>query len=361
MQYIIFLLLSISIFQGCSKKSVTKRPPVNVEAAKATQKKIPIFIESIGLVKAYNHVKIKSQVEGWLEKLHFEEGTHVNEGDLLFTIDPRQYEAAVEEAEGKLLKYESDLVFALDRVERYGQLVADNYVSQIEFDQYTTNVAMLEASILSAKGALEKAKLDLEYCYIRSPINGLAGKKLVDPGNLVANDGSKLLVINQLQPVFVDFSVPEKDLITVLQMERKKELRVLVTIPNSKLDPFEGKLVLVDNAVDNKTGMIPLRAEFANQMEYLWPEQFVRVKLILEEKPDAILVPETAVNMGQKGEYVVLISEDKKASIKQVQTGEKVGSFIEVTNGVKKGEMVITNGQLLVREGSEVNIKKVHR
>lgn len=359
----IYLLGVVSVFfVACSKKEAPKEKPLTpVNVAQVLESTIPIYIEAIGHVVAYNQAEIKSRIEGELMGVHYQQGDIVQEGELLITIDPKPYIAKVEETQGQLLEDEASLKFAKEKAARYSTLVGSNYVSKLDYDQYVTNVEMFEGAVMRDEGALAEAQVNLSYCYITAPFTGRVGKKLIDKGNLVGNDGSTLVVLNQTMPIYVDFSIPEKDLTHVARLAKKQTLVVEAYIPQSGLAPIKGRLLLLDNIINTKTGMIPIRAVFQNEEGYLWTGQFVRIHLILKEESNALLIPETGVNLGQKGSYAVVVNDQHVAEIRLIVTGEKIGQVVQVVKGLKLGEYVVTNGQLNVGNGTKVDVKKVDK
>jgi len=358
MKFYCAIALCLCWICGCNKE---EKAPLHsapkVEACKVEESTIALFLEGIGHVRAYNYAEIKSQVEGELFQVHYEQGEEVEAGELLITIDPRPYLAKVQEAEGMLLESKANLQFAEEKVLRYTKLVKEEYVSKLDYDQYVTDVEALLASIKKNEGALADAKVNLDYCYIRAPFSGRVGKRLVDKGNLIANDGSALLTLNQIQPIYVDFSLPEKYLTRILLRQReKKNLVVRVHIPEVATVEEEGVLVVIDNKVDPSTGMIGLRAEFSNACKLLWPGLFTKVRLILEEKPQAVLAPEEGINLSQKGYFALVIDSSDVAVSRPVKVGEQIDGIWEILEGLKPGDRIITKGQLNVRVGEAVHI-----
>lgn len=355
-------LCIIGFSTGCEKKKTAPtRPPMKVEVAEVQESTIPIFLEGIGHVRASNYAEIKSQVEGELFQVHYTQGQKVEEGELLVTVDPRPYKAKVQEAEGMLLESKANLRFAEEKVARYTKLVKEEYVSKLDYDEYVTNVESLLATIKKNEGSLDDAKVNLEYCYIRAPFSGRVGKRLIDKGNLIPNDGSALVTLNQMQPIYVDFSLPEKELTKILVKHNEKQLVVRVHIPETTTVKEEGKLIVIDNTVDPATGMVPLRAEFSNEKELLWPGQFAKVRLILREQPHAVLAPEAGINVSQKGYFALVVGADNKAINQPVKVGQFMNGIVEVLDGLKKGDLVITKGQLNVRTGEVVEVVNVNR
>lgn len=355
----LLILFCILLTTSCHKKEKTvKRSVPKVTTALAKEQEIPIYIEAIGHVRAYNSAEIKAQVEGELVEVHFKQGQDVYEGDLLFTIDPRPYEAKLAQAEAVLLENIAKLRFAKEKATRYEPLLENNFVSILNYEQYLTDVDLYEATVLQNKAEIESAKIDLGYCYIRAPFSGMVGKRLIDKGNLIANDGSTMLILNQIKPIYVDFSIPEKDIFRVQDAERKGELEVEVQVPGCEEKVFDGKLSFINNRINHKTGMIPLRAEFKNAKKLLWPGQFAKLKLILKRKPNALLIPNSAINPGQKGRYVFVV-KNNVAKYRSIKLGERLGEYIEVLSGLKPHEMVITDGQINVQKNKPVDV--VHK
>lgn len=356
------IVILLYLTSGCSKhKEAPIKPLTKVDVAEVQESDIPVFLEGIGHVRAFNYAEIKSQVEGELFQVHYDQGQDVEEGSLLLTIDPRPYKAMLQEAEGTLLESKANLRFAEEKVNRYTKLVKEEYVSKLNYDEYVTNVEALLASVKKNEGSLADAKINLEYCYIRAPFFGRVGKKLVDKGNLIANDGTVLVTLTQIQPIYVDFSLPEKEVTRILKRQQLQELIVKVYIPEVEPIEEEGKLIVIDNSVDPSTGMIPLRAQFSNEQKLLWPGQFARARLILKEKFQVLLVPEESINLSQKGYFAMVVDSDNKIAMHPVKVGEKINGVWEILEGLNKGDRVVTNGQINVGVGQEVDVVNVNK
>jgi membrane fusion protein, multidrug efflux system len=350
------------LLTACEKQEPKlERPTPAVEVAEVAKAAIPIFIEAIGHVVAFNQAEIKSRIEGEVMAIHYEQGAIVKEGERLLTVDPRPYVAKLEETKGQLMEDQANLIFAKEKVQRYSTLVGSNYVSKLDYDQYVTDVAVYEGAVVKDQGAVANAQLNLDYCYITAPFTGRVGKKLVDIGNLVANDGSTLVTLVQTSPIYVDFSIPERDLLEVLEKSKMKALTVEASIPQTDAKPVKGELILIDNLINTNTGMIQMRGQFTNEAGTLWPGQFVKVYLVLEEAKDAVLIPQAGVNIGQKGAYALIVNEEHTVENKPIVTGEKIGNLIQVTSGLECGEYVVTTGQLNIGAGSKVTVKKVDK
>jgi len=333
-------------------------PPVPVTAAVAVQKDVPVEVRAIGTVQAHSTVEVRAQVGGVLEKVHFVEGQDVRPGDRLFSLDARPYEAALKSARAAVAR-DRALSESADRdVTRYADLVKKEYVTQEEFDRIRTNAASLDASLRADEAALENAQVEFEYCTIRSPIDGRTGQLNVHAGNLVkANADDPMVVINQVRPIDVAFSVPEQNLAAIRAGREKGALEVRATIPNGGGDPVGGELTFVDNAVDRATGTLRLKASFANTAGSLWPGQYVEVVLKLSVRPAAILVPSQAIQIGQKGAFVFVIRQDDTVESRPVSTGPAAGAETVIETGLAAGDRVVTDGQLRLVDATRVAVK----
>jgi membrane fusion protein, multidrug efflux system len=332
---------------------------VPVLVATAVQKNVPVQIRAVGNVEAYSTVSVKSQVTGVLTQAHFKEGQDVKKGQLLFTIDPRPFEAALKQAQANLARDTAQLMNGREQVKRYAELVEKQYVSREQYDQIKTNADAAEAVVDADKAAVENAKVQLSYCYIYSPVNGRVGTLLVNEGNLVrVNDGTPLVVINQLTPIYVTFSVPEQHLVDIKRRMASGKLVVGAQFPSDEGRPEQGALVFVDNAVDRTTGTIKLKAEFTNGERRLWPGQFVNVALTLATQGDAVVVPSDAVQIGPSGQQVFVVKQDKTVEVRPVTVGQTQEGESIIAKGLRAGEVVVREGQFLLGPGSRVEIKE---
>ena len=332
---------------------------VPVVAATAVQKAIPIQIHAVGNVEAYTTVSVKSQVTGVLTQAHFKEGQDVKKGQLLFTIDPRPFEAALKQAEANLARDTAQVRNLREQVRRYAELVEKQYVSREQYDQIKTNADAAEAVVDADKAAVENAQVQLSYCYIYSPVNGRVGSLLVNEGNLVrVNDAAPLVVINQLTPINVTFAIPEQHLAEIKRRMASGKLVVAAKFPSDEGRPEEGVLAFVDNAVDRTTGTIKLKAEFQNQDRRLWPGQFVNVALTLTTQGEAVVVPSEAIQVGPEGQYVFVIKQDKRVEMRPITIGQTQEGEAVIAKGLTAGEQVVREGQFLLGPGSRVDIKQ---
>ena len=359
---IVFFILSflfLAFFSACGgKEQPPQRPPVPVTAAAVIQKTVPVQLNAIGNVEAYSTVSVKSQIGGILNRVHFKEGQDVRKGDILFTIDPRPYEAALKQAEANLAKNNAQLENAREEVRRYAELVKKGYVAQQQYDQIRTNAATFEATVNADKAVVENARLQLKYCYIYSPITGRTGDLIADEGNLIkANADTSMVVINQIQPIYVTFSVPEQNLSEIKKYMAEGKLKVEAFLSKEDMKPEQGVLTFIDNSVDVATGTIKLKGTFANKGKRLWPGQFVNAVLTLTSQPNAIVVPTQSIQTGQKGQYVFVIKNDLTVEDRTINVGRTLNSETVIEKGLQSGEKVVTDGQLRLIPGAKVEIK----
>lgn len=363
-------LLSVAIagcffLAGCSGESEAVSPggppgggmAVPVMVATAAQKTVPVEVRAIGNVEAYSTVTVKSQVEGEIEQVHFKEGQDVSKGDLLFSIDPRPFQAQLDQAEANLARDQAQAKNAVSQAGRYESLYKAGIVSKDQYDQFQTSAEALQAAVRADQAAVETAKLNLNYCSIRSPIDGRTGDVLVHAGNVVKSNDTSLLVINQVRPVYVSFSVPEQYLPEIKKHMTGRRLRVLALFSEQNSKPAEGLLSFVNNTVDSTTGTILLKGTFSNADRRLWPGQFVNVALRLTAHENATVIPNQAVQTGEKGEYVYVVKSDKTAEYRPVQTGTSFEGETVVEKGIHPGETVVTDGQLGLYPGAKTQEK----
>jgi membrane fusion protein, multidrug efflux system len=334
------------------------REAVPVLVVTAIQKAVPVQLRAVGNVEPFTTVSIKSQVTGVLIQAHFKEGQDVKKGQQLFTIDPRPFEAALRQAEANMQRDNAQLKNLREQVRRYAELVEKQYVSREQYDLIKTNADAAEAVVEADKAAVENAKVQLSYCYIYSPVNGRVGSLLVNEGNLVrVNDGAPLVVINQVNPINVTFSVPEQHLSDLKRHMNAGQLKVDASFQSDDGRPEQGLLEFVDNAVDRATGTIRLKAVFANTERRLWPGQFINVALTLTTEPNAVVVPSEAVQVGQEGQHVFVVQPDKRVEVRPVTLGTTSGGEAVITKGLAAGEQIVREGQFLLGPGSRIEIK----
>lgn len=363
-----YLLAVVSIWlaiSSCFSGSKDRQGPVKtvpVTVAEAVQKDVPVQLNAIGNVEAFNTVSIRARVGGELEKVYFSEGDFVKEGDTLFLIDPRPYEAALKQAEATLAKDVVQAENAERDAQRYADLIGPGIVTKEQYDRMRSTADALNAALKADRAAMENARLQRDYCSIKAPISGRSGKLMIDRGNMVkANDDNPLVTINQITPIYVSCSVPEKDLPEIKKGQSAGNLKVEAFIPDSTAEPATGELTFIDNTVDTNTGTILLKATFANTDRALWPGQFVKVVLTLTTHPRAVVIPSQAVQTGQSGSYVFVVTKDLTAEMRSVIVGGAHTGETVIEKGVQPGEIVVTDGQLQLSTGSKVEIKKTEK
>ena len=323
-----------------------------------TNRTIPLTTKAIGNVEAYATVAIRALVAGELVKIHFKQGQEVAKDDLLFTIDPRPLQAALDQAVGTLAKDKAQLANARALEARYKKLFDEGIASKEDWDQYRTSADTSAGLVAADAAAVDNARVQLSYATIHAPISGLTGNLLVYEGNLVkANDTTPLVTITQAVPVYVTFAVPESELAKVNRARAAGSVKVEAAQPSDETHPLTGELTFVDNAVDMTTGTIRLKATFANREKRLWPGQFVKVTVTTGQQEDALVVPSQAVQTGQDGSYVYVVKDDLTAEARPVKLGLAGDGMAVVTKGVAAGERVVTDGQLRLFPGAKVEIK----
>jgi len=355
-------LLSIVFLAACSSQAPVsmgaRENVVPVTVAPVVQKTVPVEVRAIGNVEAYSTVSVKAQEAGTIEQVYFKEGQDVRRDDLLYTLDSRPYQATLHQLEANLARDQAQLENANAQSERYAKLFEAGIVSKEQYDTFRTNSDALAAAVRADKAAIERAKIDLDYCTIRSPIDGRTGSLLVHPGNIVKSNETVLVVINQIAPIYVSFTVPEQRLAEIKRHMAARNLVMTATIPDDDQHPVEGSLTFVDNSVDTTTGTIRLKGSFPNQERRLWPGQFVNVALKLSTQPGAIVVPSQAVQTGQSGFYAYVVKSDLTTELRPVVPGNQVGGETVIEKGLKPGESVVTDGQLRLYPGAKVEIKR---
>ncbi len=331
-----------------------ERPPAAVTLAAAMAQDVPVYLDEIGKTVAREMVSVIPQVTGRLMQIHFTDGADVRRGDALFTIDPRPFQAQLGSALATLAQKKAALDLARTQFARYADLVVTRAVSQAEYDTRKNAVAVDEAEVKGAEAAVENARLNLQYCSIRSPIDGRAGRRLVDIGNVVTANTTPLLTIQRLDPIYADFTVNQNELTEVQNNMRRGTLKVEVRLPDEPEKPLAGQLTFLDNAVQDATGTVQLRATVDNRDRRLWPGRLVKVRLVLSTLHGAVLVPAAAPQMSAKGQFVYVVKPDSTAELRLVKTGQRQGDLVVIEQGVKPGEKVVVNGQLGVTPGGKV-------
>jgi multidrug efflux system membrane fusion protein len=391
--------LSAILLTGCLNKAQQnfERPPSPVQVSAAVSQDVPTYLDAIGKTVAREVVSVQPQVAGRIMKIHFADGANVRKGDLLFTIDTRPFEASLKQAQANLSKSmalrkqaEANLArelaqakWGLVQVERYRVLAEQGVVAREQYEQLRANYDALRATAEAARAAvrsadeaikvdaaaIESAKVQLSYCYIRSPIDGRAGQRIVDVGNVV-NPGAQgntdpvngnsnsLVVIERLDPIYADFTISQASLTSVQEQMRAGSLKTEVRLPDTNVEMVAGQLTFLDNSVQDATGQVNLRATIPNSGHQFWPGRFVNIRLVLSTIRGAVLVPVSAPQMSAQGSFIYVIKPDSTAEQRPVLLGQRQGDLIVVEKGVEAGERVVINGQLGVTPGGKVLIEQ---
>ena len=348
---------------GCTNKAAVGggsggRPPAPVVVASVEQRDIPLQIRAIGNVEAYQTVQIRSQVNGQIQKIFFREEDDVREGQLLFQLDKRPFQADLEKAVGQMQHDQAQAENSRIQEERYSSLEKQGIVSHEQAGQLSAQAKADASAVDADKAVIDAARVQLQYTDILAPINARAGTLMINLGNLVkANDTPYLVQLNQVTPIYVTFFVPESNLDRVRKHSSFGELRVLAYPKGQPDSPAEGRLTFIDNGIDTTTGMFKLKATFPNKDRRLWPGQFVDVALELSTQKSAIVVPTRAIQTGQQGEYVYVVRTDSTAEWRPVKTAGVYQELTVISEGLNAGERVIVNGQLRVAPNAKVVVQ----
>lgn len=384
-RFLIGTLAALGLLSGCYQAPQTsgEMPPAAVTTVPAESKAVPVYLDQIGNVAATETVTLRSQVSGKVIAANFVEGSDVKKGQVLFEIDPRPFQATLAQASASLAQAQASRDTAHLEFDRMEAVKNTSAISETEYDQKKGALAVAEAQVIAAQANVETAQLNLEYCTIKSPMDGRTGQRLVDPGNLVKENDTNLVNIQKLTPIFVDFTVTEDDLPTIKKYLNQNNLKVEIWLPSefeqavntarmqSSTAPASapatapapaivrptrlGELVFIDNAIREGTGTIKIRASVPNQDRALWPGQYVRVRVVLTTLPDAVVLPSRAVQIGQIGAFVYVV-KDGVAEMRPVTVGQKHGETVVIESGVSAGEQVMITGQMTVYPGAKVMV-----
>jgi multidrug efflux system membrane fusion protein len=350
-------LLTTACSRGNVQAAAPSMPAPLVTVVKATEHDVPKYLDEIGRNMAFESVTVTPQVGGRIVERHFQDGENLSQGQLLFVIDPRPFKALVDSAQATLAQAKAALDLAKIQFERDAEIIDTRAISKQDYDTKKNTVDVDTAQVEAAEAALETAKLNLDYCYIHSPINGRAGARLVDAGNVVQANATSLLSIQRLDPIYANFTVAETDLPDVQRQMSRGTLTAAVRLPS---DPEKlarnGKVEFLDNAVQNGSGTVNLRATLSNPDHHFWPGQFVDVKLVLSTERRAVLIPNQAAEISQQGPFVYVVKADDTAEFRPVTLGQRQGDQVVVTKGVAANERVVLAGQMLVRPGAKVRV-----
>jgi multidrug efflux system membrane fusion protein len=354
------LMAAFILLAGCSGKKPAPPRPVPVTAGKAVVRSMPLSLHAIGSVEPIEAAAVKAQVGGLIIRVNFSEGQDVAEGRLLFQIDPRPFQAALDAVTAQLARDSLQAANAEIQAERYADLVKKDYVTQEQYDAVRTQSESLKSTVRADRAAVEQARLNLEYASIRAPISGRTGSLLLRKGNVAKANDLPLVVINQIRPIRVSFAVPENQLPLVKEYAAAKPLEVRVKTSGTGGGPeAKGRLRFIDNEVDPGTGTVTLKAEFPNVDGSLWPGQFVEAELVLAVQHDALTVPAGAVVIGQEGNFVFTVGSDQKAEKRPVKVNRTQDETAVIDAGLKAGETVVTDGQMRLVPGAAVEIKSI--
>lgn len=331
---------------------------LTVKAVRAVTKPMPILVEAVGTVESEQSVQIRAQVSGVLQNISFKEGDKVKAGQLLFQIDPRTYQSQYNQAVAALARDRAQLENARAQQQRMEPLLKREFITQQEYDVAVTSAKSLEATVQSGQAMVEQAKIQLEYSRIVAPISGRTGQLAIRAGNLIsaAGSGVPLVTINSTDPILVGFSVPERQLEDIRRYQNEKDMRIEILSDRAGGAVTVGKLVFVDNTVTPQTGTVLLKTRVENSKELIWPGQFVNVRVVLTVEPEAVVVPEIAVQPGQDGPFVYLIDAENKVEIRPVKVARQLGDEIVIASGVAGGDHVITEIPQALRPGATVRI-----
>lgn len=364
--YVLFAVLVIFVlvrgYQHRVNAAKAAQPPARpVLVAKVITKDVPLYLDEIGTCAAYEIVQIQAQVTGQITARHFQDGSDVKQGDLLFTIDPRPFQAALEQAQGQLAQAKAQLALDQINAKRQTELRAKNVNSQQDLDTALATVLSDAAKVKSAEGAVAAAQVNLDFCNIRSPISGRAGLRLVDIGNVVTGNtssGAVLLTIQGMDPIYTDFTVSETDLALVRRYLGGPNVKVQTSSPDERIPPRLGDLYFIDNAVQPGSGTVKARGVTPNPDHALWPSEFVRVRLILDQLNGALLVPSQAVQISQNGPFIFVVKSDNTVDLRPVKPGQQQdGDLTVIESGIQPGETVVVTGQLALAPGAKVDAK----
>jgi len=356
------LLLLLLACVSCNKSTADAAgpamlPPPLVTITTATEQDVPRYLDEIGRNMAFESVNVTPQVPGPITERHFQDGENLKKGQLLFVIDPRPFKAQLDSAKASLAQAEAALDLAKIQFARDQELVGTRAISKQDYDTKKNTVDVAQAQVEAAKASVETAEINLNYCYIHSPIDGRAGARLVDVGNVVQANTTALLSIQRLEPIYALFTITERDLTEVQRQMSRGTLKALVRLPaDAEPSARPGRVEFLDNSVQNATGTVNLRATLQNPDHHFWPGQFVNVRLVLDMQKGAVLIPNQATQLSQKGPFVYVVKPDDTAELRPVTLGQRQGDDVVITGGLAAGERVVLAGQLLVRPGGKVQI-----
>jgi multidrug efflux system membrane fusion protein len=349
------VLIAVACNRSAKPSPEAATPLVTVAAA--TAQDVPRYLDQIGRAAAFESVTVTPQVSGPIVERRFRDGDNLKKGQLLFVIDPRPYQAQVDSARATVAQHKAALDFARLELARYEEIIGTNAVSKTDFDTKKNAVATEQALLQSSQASLDAALLNLRYCSIESPINGRAGARLVDAGNVVQANSTQLLSIQRLDPIYANFTITEGDLPQVQQAMSRGTMNASVWLPSDSENAARAARVdFLDNSVQNGTGTVSLRATISNSDRHLWPGQFVNVRLVLATEK-SVLIPAAATQIGQQGSFVYTVKPDSTAEIRPVTLGQQQGDQVVVSAGLAANERVVLQGQSSVKPGAKVRVE----
>jgi multidrug efflux system membrane fusion protein len=357
----IIMISSVALLfcTACTAQIAAKaKPAVPVTVAQVLQRDVPVQIKAIGNIEAFTSVAIKSQVSAQIARVHFQEGSDVQKGALLISLDPEPFLATLSQCEAALAKDQAQEKFSREQAQRYAGLLKEGIVTRDQYDLLRATAESFAATVASDRAAIKSARIQLGYCSIRSPISGRTGTIAVQTGNLIKANDLQIVTVNQLSPIYATFSIPEKLLNEVKRAMAGNELKIEVVIPNEPGSTEAGTISFLDNTVNPATGMIKLKGVFANKSRKLWPGQFTDVVMTLGNRINAVVVPTNAIQTSQQGQFIYVVKPDNSVEMRQVTVAMVVGEDTVVEKGLGVGETVVIDGQLRLTPGAVVESKE---
>ena len=357
----IFCTAALLDLSGCGREQAglagLARPATPVTVSATASRDVPVYLDEIGKSEAFESVTVTPQVSGRIMERSFRDGADLKKDQLLFTIDPRPFQAQLNSAQAQLAQSKAALELAQTQLKMYESITDTRAISQLDYETKKNTVNMDLAQVQAAEAAVENAKLNLDYCYIRSPIDGRAGARMVDVGNVVKSNETPLLLIQHLDPIYADFTITERDLAEVKRRMAAGTLRTLVRLPTEPEGASRtGSLTFLDNAVQDQTGTVKLRATVPNADQHFWPGQFVNIRLILAMQKEALLIPNQATGISQQGPFVYVVKDDDTVDLRMIELGQRHGDDVVVSKGLANGERVVTTGQMTLQPGAKVRV-----
>jgi len=348
---------AVLLFSACGqKKSPPPKPVRPVTAAKAVARDVPLYLDEIGSCTAFETVMIQPQVSGLVAGIHFTDGADLKKGDLLFTIDPQPFQAALEKAGATLNQDRAKHDYDTAQLKRSEELSRTKVTSPQDLDNARSTAQGSAAAVQADQAALQTAQINLNYCSIKSPIDGRASKRMVDTGNIVTANATQLLLIQRQDPIRVDFTIPENALPQVRGFIDSGTLKVRASFPDDPSKSREGQFDFLDSGVQQGSGTVRMRAIFDNKDRLFWPGQFVNVRLLLDTIKDAVLIPGEALQVGGNGPFVFIVKKDNTVELRPVKPGQRQSGSVVILEGVKPDETVVVTGQLALAPGTTVAV-----